>query len=142
MCGPKPFMDMVHKATARSGIARGRVHAEVFTSLSGDPFAEVEVPQLSEGDHGDAPTVSVSLDGEAHELSWPRSATLVDGLLSKGLDVPYSCREGECGSCACTLVDGEVDMGETSILDDEDIADGYILACQARPLSEHLTIEF
>ncbi|MDV7133154.1 ferredoxin--NADP reductase [Williamsia muralis] len=142
MCGPKPFMDMVHKATARSGIARGRVHAEVFTSLSGDPFAEVEVPQLSEGDHGDAPTVSVSLDGEAHELSWPRSATLVDVLLSKGLDVPYSCREGECGSCACTLVDGEVDMGDTSILDEEDIADGYILACQARPLSEHLTIEF
>lgn len=80
--------------------------------------------------------------GVEHELRWPRSATLVDVLLSKGLTVPFSCREAECGSCACTLRAGEVDLGNTSVLDEEDIADGYILACQARPISEKLRIEF
>lgn len=87
----------------------------------------------------------MQLDGEAHNLSWPpRQATLVDVMLSKGLDVPpYSCREGECGSCACMVVLGEVDMDNASILDPEDIASGYILACQARPpVSEHVRIEF
>ncbi|NKY64190.1 ferredoxin--NADP reductase [Gordonia rubripertincta] len=141
MCGPKPFMDAVHGAAAQAGIPRDRVHAEVFTSLSGDPFAEVVLPDPT-ADDADSATVSVTLDGESNEYRWPRSATLVDVLLSQGVDVPFSCREGECGSCACTLVDGKVDMGNASILDEDDIADGYILACQARPLSDRLDVEF
>ncbi|MBC2643061.1 MULTISPECIES: ferredoxin--NADP reductase [unclassified Rhodococcus (in: high G+C Gram-positive bacteria)] len=140
LCGPRPFMDAIHEALALAGVPRDRVHAEVFTSLSGDPFAEVAVEELP--DTGEASTVEVGLDGEAHNLSWPRTATLVDVMLSKGLDVPYSCREGECGSCACTVVEGEVDMDNASILDPEDIASGYILACQARPVSGHVRIEF
>ncbi|WP_063058521.1 ferredoxin--NADP reductase [Nocardia sienata] len=141
LCGPQPFMDTVHDAAARAGMPRHRVHAETFTSLAGDPFAAVELPEAAE-DCADAAIVSVGLDGVEHEFRWPRSATLVEVLLSKGLTVPFSCREGECGSCACTLRAGEVDMGNTSVLDEEDIADGYILACQARPISEELRIEF
>ena len=97
---------------------------------------------MADTEAGAASTVEVQLDGEAHNLSWPRRATLVDVMLSTGLDVPYSCREGECGSCACTVVEGEVDMDNASILDPEDIASGYILACQARPVSEHVRVEF
>lgn len=139
LCGPQPFMDAVHDAAARAGIPRSRVHAETFTSLSGDPFAEVTLPEAAE-DAAEAAIVPVGLDGVEHELRRPRSATLVDVLLSKGLTVPFSCREGEC--CACTLRADEVDLGNTSVLDEEDIADGYILACQARPISEKLRIEF
>lgn len=141
LCGPGPFMDIVHEAAARAGIPRERVHAETFTSLSGDPFAEVVLPDTDDA-AGDAATVSVCLDGVGHEFRWPRSATLVDVLLSKGVNVPFSCREGECGSCACTLTAGKVDMGNTSVLDEADIAEGYILACQARPISNSLRIEF
>ncbi|WP_063034870.1 ferredoxin--NADP reductase [Nocardia grenadensis] len=141
LCGPKPFMDAVHEAAARAGAPRNRVHAETFTSLSGDPFAEVALAEFAEDSAG-AATVSVALDGVEHELRWPRTATLVDVLLSEGLNVPFSCREGECGSCACTVRAGEVEMGNASVLDEEDIADGYILACQARPISETLRIEF
>lgn len=141
VCGPKPFMDAVHDAAARSGIPPHRVHAETFTSLSGDPFAEVVLAE-SDTDCAEAATVSVGLDGVEHEFRWPRSATLVDVLLAKGLNVPFSCREGECGSCAAVLRAGEVDMGNTSVLGEEDIAEGYILACQARPISENLSIEF
>ncbi|WP_459549203.1 2Fe-2S iron-sulfur cluster-binding protein [Nocardia sp. X0981] len=141
LCGPGPFMEAVHAAAARAGIPRDRVHAETFTSLSGDPFADVVLPD-PDADPGDAATVSVHLDGVGHEFRWPRSATLVDVLLSKGVNVPFSCREGECGSCAATLTAGKVDMGNTSVLDEADIAEGYILACQARPLSDDLSIEF
>ncbi len=86
--------------------------------------------------------MTVQLDGEEHDLVWPRSATLVDIMLSKGLDVPYSCREGECGSCACTVVEGDVDTPPSAILDEEDIANGYVLACQAKPKSKHVRIDF
>ncbi|QTJ66707.1 ferredoxin--NADP reductase [Rhodococcus sp. ZPP] len=141
VCGPRPFMGAIHEALALVGMPRNKVHAEVFTSLSGDPFAP-EVEQIPVGDEGATATVEVQLDGDTHNLSWPRAATLVDVMLSKGLEVPYSCREGECGSCACTVIEGEVSMDSAAILDPEDIANGYILACQARPVSEHLRIEF
>ncbi|WP_306365011.1 ferredoxin--NADP reductase [Nocardia sp. CC227C] len=142
MCGPKPFMDRVHDALAQLGVPRNRTHAEVFNSLSGDPFADVAPAEISEEEAADAASVEVELDGRTHEMAWPRSQTLVDIMLSKGLDVPYSCLEGECGSCACTVLEGTVEMENAEILDPEDIANGYILGCQARPVTDHLKIQF
>ncbi|MFC9965010.1 2Fe-2S iron-sulfur cluster-binding protein [Nocardia ignorata] len=142
MCGPKPFMDLVHTALASLDVPRSRTHAEIFNSLAGDPFADHAPAEVSEEEAADAATVEVELDGQVHELSWPRKQTLVDIMLDKGLDVPYSCQEGECGSCACTVLEGKVEMENSEILDPEDIENGYILGCQARPVTDHLKIQF
>ncbi|EOM77504.1 ketosteroid-9-alpha-hydroxylase [Rhodococcus rhodnii LMG 5362] len=140
LCGPTPFMDAVRAGLDKAGMPADHVHAEVFTSLSGDPFEEIVVPEGD--DAADAATAVVELDGETHELVWPRSSTLVDVMLANGLDAPYSCREGECGSCACTVTDGEVEMAHQGMLDADDIAAGYVLGCQARPVSDAVSIEF
>lgn len=142
MCGPTPFMDTIHKALADAGMPRTQVHAEVFNSLTGDPFRDADVVEVSDEEAADAATVEVELDGETHNMSWPRKQTLVDIMLAKGIDVPYSCQEGECGSCACTVLEGKVEMENSEILDPEDIEAGYILGCQARPVTDHLKIEF
>ncbi|WP_040750767.1 ferredoxin--NADP reductase, partial [Nocardia transvalensis] len=131
MCGPKAFMDRVHDALAQLEVPRNRTHAEVFNSLSGDPFADAAPVEVSAEEEADAATVEVELDGEVHNMSWPRRQTLVDIMLAKGIDVPYSCQEGECGSCACTVLEGKVEMDNDEILDPEDIEAGYILGCQA-----------
>ncbi|MFI5714325.1 2Fe-2S iron-sulfur cluster-binding protein [Nocardia sp. NPDC051750] len=142
MCGPKPFMDGVHDALAQLDVPRNRTHAEIFNSLAGDPFALTAPTEISDEEAADAATVEVELDGEVHNLSWPRKQTLVDIMLDKGIDVPYSCQEGECGSCACTVLEGKVEMENSEILDPEDIESGYILGCQARPVTDHLRIQF
>ncbi|WP_068268851.1 ferredoxin--NADP reductase [Aldersonia kunmingensis] len=142
MCGPGAFMDTVHQALASAGVPRDRVHAEVFNSLSGDPFAEAQLVELTAEDAADAAMVEVQLDGETHNLTWPRKQTLVDVMLGKGIDVPFSCQEGECGSCAATVVEGAVEMTTCAILEPEDIEAGYILACQARPATDALKIAF
>lgn len=142
MCGPGPFMDAVHKGLSDANFPHHNVHTEVYNSLSGDPFADVELGEVSEEEQAGAATVEVELDGETHTLTWPRSRTLVDIMLAAGLDAPYSCQEGECGSCACTLTEGSVDMDNAGALDPEDIEDGYILGCQAHPTSDTLKVEF
>ena len=63
-------------------------------------------------------------------------------LLEAGVAVPHSCREGRCGSCVATVVRGEVDMADCEVLGPDDVRDGLILACQARPASADLHIEF
>jgi ferredoxin len=86
--------------------------------------------------------VTVNLDGTRHDLRWPRDKTLVDVLLDAGVDAPYSCREGHCGSCVATVVSGEVDMDTCDILEPADLAEGLILGCQARPVSDEVQIEY
>lgn len=86
--------------------------------------------------------VEVDLDGERHRLRWPRGQTLVDTLLDAGIEVPHSCCEGHCGSCVATLVEGKVDMAACDILEPDDLREGLILACQARPVSTDLRVEF
>jgi ferredoxin len=86
--------------------------------------------------------VEVDLDGHRHRLRWPRSQTLTDLLLDAGIDPPHSCRQGHCGSCVATVVAGEVDMASCDILEPEDLRDGLILACQARPVTAEVRIEF
>ncbi|GAB08391.1 3-ketosteroid 9alpha-hydroxylase component KshB [Gordonia araii NBRC 100433] len=142
ICGPGPFMDAVHEALAKAKFDHHNVHTEVYNSLSGDPFVDVEHEAVSEEEAAEAAQVEVELDGETHNLAWPRSRTLIDIMLAAGLDAPYSCQEGECGSCACTLTEGTVEMENAGALDPDDIADGYILGCQARPTSDSLKIEF
>ena len=142
LCGPGPFMDAVHEALAKAKFDHHDVHTEVYNSLSGDPFADVQHEAISETEAAGAAEVAVELDGGTHVLVWPRTRSLVDVMLAAGLDAPYSCQEGECGSCACTLVEGSVDMENTGALDPDDIADGYILGCQAKPTSDKLKVEF
>lgn len=138
VCGPAPFMAAAQTALADAGMPREAVHTEVFRSLTGDPFAG---PVTADPDT-DAVDLRVALDGAEHRVRWPRTVTLVDAMLTAGLDVPYSCREGQCGSCAASLVGGRVDMPATDILEPEDIAEGTILGCQATPLTDEVRIEF
>lgn len=134
VCGPAPFMEAARKALHDVPV----VHVEKFVSLSSDPFAAVE-PVVS--DRPDA-VVEVDLDGERHRFPWPARTKLLDLLLDKGLDAPYSCREGACSACACRLVEGEVKMLNNDVLDPEDIADGIVLACQSVPVTDTVKITY
>ena len=142
LCGPAPFMSAVRDALTALDFDRRHLHAEVFTSLSSDPFAATDsLPGEQTGAEG-AATAHVEIDGQTHSVSWPRKRTLVETLLDAGIDVPYACREGECGACACTVTDGQVTMERSDILDAADIARGLALGCQARPVTDEVTVTF
>lgn len=140
ICGPEAFMDLSERVLTGLGAERERVHTERFTSLEGDPFAEVEIPVAAAG--AATSEVEVTLDGSTSSYAWPEQAKLLDVLLAAGVEAPYSCREGACSACACVLLDGEVDLEHNEVLDAADLADGLILACQARPRTERLRVSF
>lgn len=142
ICGPAPFMETVKDGLRRSGADMHLIHTEVFSSIEGDPFAEIVIDD-SPGDDGEGPaTASVELDDEVHEVSWPRNTPLLDVLLSKGIKAPFSCRKGECSACACILKSGEVEMIHNGILDPEEVDEGYVLSCQLLPKSDHVEVSY
>ena len=87
-------------------------------------------------------TAVVHLDGQTHTVSWPRSAKLLDVLLDRGIEAPYSCREGHCGACATTVLRGAVDMETNDVLEPDDLAEGLILACQSHPVSDEVEVTY
>jgi 3-ketosteroid 9alpha-monooxygenase subunit B len=138
ICGPGPFMAAAEEALTAAGAQR--VHIEVFKSLDSDPFAAVVI---EEDDSDDGPaTAVVTLDGATHEVSWPRRAKLLDVLLDKGLDAPFSCREGHCGACAVMKKSGDVEMEINDVLEPSDLEEGLILACQALPSSDSVEVTY
>lgn len=141
ICGPGPFMAAAEEALRALGMPDQQVHLEVFRSLETDPFAAVKLEEPEDGDEAPA-TAVVTLDGTTHELSWPRKAKLLDVLLDKGLDAPFSCREGHCGACAVLKKSGEVGMEINDVLEPSDLEEGLILGCQALPVSDSVEVTY
>jgi 3-ketosteroid 9alpha-monooxygenase subunit B len=140
ICGPGPFMAAAEEALKSAGAAPEKIHIEVFKSLESDPFAAVVIEE-DDSDQGPA-TAIVTLDGETHEIRWPRNAKLLDVLLDKGLDAPFSCREGHCGACAVLKKSGDVTMECNDVLEASDLDEGLILGCQARPKSDSVEVTY
>ena len=142
LCGPGPFMAAAEQALQQAGADRDRVHIEVFKSLESDPFARVVIAEDDPADAQGPATAIVTLDGQTHEIRWPRSAKLLDVLLDKGLDAPFSCREGHCGACAVLKKSGDVEMEVNDVLEPSDLDEGLILGCQATPVSDSVEVTY
>ena len=57
-------------------------------------------------------------------------------------DVPFACRGGVCGTCRARVVEGKVEMRRNYALEDEEVAQGFVLTCQALPASDTVTVDF
>jgi 3-ketosteroid 9alpha-monooxygenase subunit B len=137
VCGPDPYMAVAREALRNLGVPAQRVHVERFLSLAENPFEEPEPAE-----DGIAATLEVELDDKVHQLDWPPGRRMLDVMIDAGLAASYSCREGICGACACRLVSGEVEMAHNEVLEDEDLADGYVLACQSVAKSAQVSVSY
>ena len=108
------------------------------------PVAKVisETADAAEPTGGVAATLHVELDDKVHRLDWPGDRRMLDVMIDAGLDAPFSCREGVCGACACRLVAGQVEMAHNEVLEDQDLADGYVLACQSLAVTLEVSVSY
>jgi 3-ketosteroid 9alpha-monooxygenase subunit B len=138
ICGPDAFLQVVRSALSSLEIPARTVRVERFLSLAENPFESSGAPV----DGGVAATLTVTLDGGTRVLPWPAGSRMLDVLIAAGLDAPFSCRQGVCGACACQLTGGKVDMAHNQVLEDADLADGYVLACQSVALTPEVSIDY
>lgn len=146
VCGPGPLMDVAKDAFHDLGTPRKRVHFEKFVSLTQDPFQAGGTTSTSSPEADSSTTrsakVRVALDGEQHTFSWDGTQVLLDLLLDNGLDAPFSCRQGACSACACRIESGEVTMRNNEVLEQQDLDEGIVLACQSLPASEEINVSY
>ncbi len=154
ICGPEAMIEGCEQALLAAGVPRERIHSERFTSTgqpanainSGAPYARQQRAggQNSMDSGGSAGPIhlSVQLDGKSHELRMFAHERVLDVALAAGLDLPYSCKGGVCCTCRARVLDGEVAMEKNFTLEDWEVKKGFVLSCQARPLTEHISISY
>lgn len=141
ICGPEQMILDVRAALAEAGVAPEKVHFELFgTSV---PKVASAVPPPPPGHDDQQSLVTVQLDGHTHALPMSYYGnTILDELLATGVDAPYSCKNGMCSTCRARVMDGQVEMDVNYSLSDTEVAKGYVLTCQARPVSAAVQVDF
>jgi ring-1,2-phenylacetyl-CoA epoxidase subunit PaaE len=138
VCGPLGMIDAASAALAAAGLPAERVHVERFgDGLPGDaPGRHATAP----GD-ADAARITLVLDGLARELEFRAGdASILDAGLRSGLELPYACKGGVCSTCRGRVLEGAVRMDRNFALSADEVARGFVLCCQAHPLTPAVRI--
>lgn len=142
ICGPEPMMLAIAASLRDHGLDDDRIKFELFAS--GQP-GRARAPAVSAQAvvPGAGTQASVMLDGTVRHFEMPRQGqSILDAALSATLDAPYSCKAGVCSTCRCKVLEGEVEMAVNHALEDYEVRAGYVLSCQAFPVSERVVVSY
>jgi len=141
LCGPEEMIFNVKSALEEFGVLNTKVKFELFTT----PVLMAEKPKQQEADEnfdGEA-LVTVIYDDEEIDFNLNKDGdTILDAAMDNDVDVPFSCKGAVCCTCKAKVTEGKVTMDANYALSDQEVEDGYVLACQSHPASAKVTLDF
>ncbi|HTB31010.1 MAG TPA: 2Fe-2S iron-sulfur cluster-binding protein [Bacteroidia bacterium] len=137
ICGPGPMMDNVKDVLESNNVNKNFIHIEYFTSVIEEPKKDpndikgsiCEVTVIADGNET---TFQLATDGDA----------ILDAAMDAGVDAPFSCKGAVCATCRAKLMEGKVEMTMNYALTDDEVEDGYILTCQAHPITPVVVVDY
>ena len=139
VCGPETMIESVTQTLGELGMDAAHVHSERF-GVPRDAARARPDPAVKAADRA---TVTVVMDGHRKSFEMLRDdENIVDAAAGHGIDLPYSCKGGVCATCRCHVRDGEVTMAANYGLEPWEVEAGYVLACQSRPVSDSILLDY
>ena len=139
VCGPDTMIRSVTDALVDLGFDKDHVHSERF----GIPRKGAKARAESTANAADHADVTIIMDGHKKSFEMHRDdANIVDAAAGHGIELPYSCKGGVCATCRCHVRDGEVTMATNYGLEPWEVEAGFVLACQSRPVSESILLDY
>jgi ferredoxin-NADP reductase len=127
VCGPAGFMDWVMAEAASAGLTPAQIHREYFSAPVADTAGNQAFELVA---RRSGKTVQVAAD-----------ETPLAALARIGIKVQVSCEQGVCGTCACTVLEGEPDHRDAYLTDDERADNDQVLVCCSRSRSPRLVLD-
>lgn len=143
LCGPESMIHEVREYLLGQGVDLKKIHFELFTT----PATRIAdtLPNgnsQKETDHS-VSRVHIKSDGLTFDFEMPRvNESILDAALRHGADLPFACKGGVCTTCKAKLLEGEVRMDVHYGLEEEEIAQGFVLTCQSHPVTEEVTVDY
>ena len=139
VCGPDTMIEAVTGALVELGMSADHVHSERF----GVPREDAAARPPGTAKAADHAAVTVIMDGHKKTFEMRRDdENIVDAAAEQGIDLPYSCKGGVCATCRCHVREGEVTMAANYGLEPWEVESGYVLACQSRPVSDAVLLDY
>lgn len=136
-CGPEEMMTAVENVLPALGIDRTKIHTERFNTGIAPKATAQQIEKRSEE------KVSIVLDGRELMVDVSKQDdSILDAALRAGADLPYACKGGVCATCKCKVLEGQVEMAVNYSLEPEEVEKGYVLSCQARPVTANVRLSF
>ncbi|WP_223033680.1 2Fe-2S iron-sulfur cluster-binding protein [Hanstruepera marina] len=141
LCGPEQMVNHVSDYLVKTGLPKEMVHFELFVSgLSEEDIKRAErlAQQNVEG------TEVTIIDGgkEFFFTMTKEYDNILDAALGAGADLPFACKGGVCSTCKCQVKEGEVEMKINYALEDNEVAQDFVLSCQAVPKTDKIVVDF
>jgi len=138
LCGPYEMVEGAHELLVERGVTPTDVHSELFFVASAQPPAAPVVVDPTEV----GADVTIVLDGRASSFTMGRQERVLDAALKVRAELPYACKGGVCSTCKAKVTTGEVTMAHNYSLEPDEIAAGYVLTCQATPVTDTIVVDF
>ncbi len=132
ICGPTPFMDLVESTLLDCGVGPDRIMIERFVD------SHIEDGPLDDTDR----TVEVVIGGEMSTVAYRDGETILEAARRAHLHPPFSCQAGNCATCMAIVRQGSATMRANNALTAQEVAEGWVLTCQAVPTSPTVTVEY
>jgi ring-1,2-phenylacetyl-CoA epoxidase subunit PaaE len=132
--------DELEVALLQAGLPADQIHVERFGVPPQDRPAADAAPLL-----GDAAAARIGIvrDGVTREVQYQvGDGNILQAAVRSGMDLPYSCRSGVCATCRAKVLEGRVRMDRNFALEKDDQAAGFVLTCQAHPLTDRVVVSF
>jgi ring-1,2-phenylacetyl-CoA epoxidase subunit PaaE len=143
VCGPFQMNDEAQAALLAAGVPEDRIHIERFgvpQQAAGAVGAVVHEPKPGDAERS---RVVIVRDGLRREIDFSREQpSILDAASAAGLEVPFSCTSGVCGTCRAKVLEGDVRMERNFALGKQEVAAGFVLTCQAHPMTERVVLSF
>ena len=142
LCGPHQMIESCTEALISLGVDKKQIKFELFTTGDNQAQARTPAQPLTDTD-ADGTSVTVILDGAEHNIKVDSSKeTVLDAAQKAGLDLPFSCAGGMCSTCRCKVASGDTEMDLNFSLADWEVEARFTLACQTRPLTDNVVLDF
>lgn len=137
ICGPGPLMENIKTTLESLKVEKEKIHIEYFTAVA-------EAVAKAEGKSANVKSkITVIQYGvETHFDLETEGSSILDSAIDAGVDAPFSCKGAVCCTCRAKLIEGKVKMDANFALTDAEVADGFILTCQAHPLTEKVVVDY
>ncbi|MCK0108718.1 phenylacetate-CoA oxygenase/reductase subunit PaaK [Flavobacteriaceae bacterium S0825] len=141
ICGPQDMIFLIRDELQAAGLDIEKIHYELFFSGSSEEENKHIAEVIDEKADGTKVTI---IDGgkEFHFVMDDDFDNILDGALSAGADLPFACKGGVCSTCKCKVLEGEVKMKVNYALEEKEVAQNFVLSCQAVPVTEKVVVDF
>ena len=140
LCGPEEMIFMIRDYLKEKGVDEKKIHFELFYTETGN---KRKIIRTTDSKSANMAEIEIKEGGKNFKFRMPMNGeNILEAALGKNADLPFACKGGVCCTCKAKLVEGNVQMDVNYALEKEQVEAGYILTCQAVPLTEKVVVDF